>query len=238
MAGLSPTAFQPFLSVGNLRQYGDIQRAYLWKTLIGLPSFKGHEINLARESAWKGRETEPIESNAQSLKRKFPGKVTFDGQLQVTFEEYESRIISKMLYKQQQIQHDITKGYAPEQITDGNNKMGWAAGTIENWMLTYNGKIAGNIGQRFYGCWLESVAEVPMNSDSGGVLPQGTFSYDYWVLVDLEGNIIADPRSDDLSILLPGKADNADGWVAAASIGGLSGVQLADFPNSSNKAGL
>lgn len=174
------------LHISQLRKFGDVQRTYLFS--ISFLGFQGGEdmAMLARECVWPGREMEPIDSFFLGMKVSFPGKVTFSGQLDVQFEERESQIVKRTLYKWEQEVFDVTRGHSNSTKT-GDEKSSLAR-DIKVSLLAYNGeKLPYSIV--FRGCIIKGGQDLSlsMSGGEGAVIPCG-FQYDWWELVDTASN--------------------------------------------------
>ena len=178
------------LHISTMRKFGDIQRTYLFS--IGFLDFPGGEDMglLARECTWPGRDMEPIESWFLGQKVNFPGKVTFSGQLDVQFEERESQIVKRTLYKWEQELFDVTRGHSNAPTTGAEKND--LARDIKVSLLAYNGeKLPYSIV--FRGSVIKGGQDLAlsMSGGEGAMIPCG-FTYDWWELVDTATNQVVE----------------------------------------------
>jgi len=178
------------LHINNLQRFGDIQRTYLWQVQInGLSGAEEDMKFLVREATWAGRTNTQIESYFLGMKQFFPGKEEFSGDLTLQFEEHESLFVSKTLYKWKQQIFDVTRG-ASNAVNTGEEKAELAK-DITLTLLAYNNEPL-PCRMRFKNAWLKNVDDVSLSMSGGEAMMVGaTFQYDYWVLVDEQGNEIA-----------------------------------------------
>lgn len=174
--------------INSLQRFGDIQRTYLWKVQFnGLPGSEDMTF-LVREASWAGRTNTPIESYYLGMKTYFPGKEEFNGDLTLQFEERESQFVSKTLYKWKQHIFDVTRGGSNATAT-GREKSEIAK-DLTLTLLAYNNEEL-PYRMRFKNIWIKNVDDVSLSMSGGeAMLVSATFQYDYWLLVDSQGNEI------------------------------------------------
>lgn len=178
-------------SIGTVgKQLGDIQRAYTWELRLSLPTLiaqvatEEQLIIRCRSVVIPGRSQDVITSNFMGMEQFFPGRVHFTNPFNITFEEFEDRLVSKTLYQWQQATFDTVEGVAGG---TGNRKSQIVSPSCRLQLLDYTGL---EIPKADNGCiqinnaWPESVAEVPMSyADNNAIQYTLALRYDTWEYV-------------------------------------------------------
>lgn len=172
--------------ISKLRKFGDVQRTWLFE--IGFLGFQGGEdiALLARDAVWPGRDTEFIESFFLGMKENFPGKVTFGGTLDIQFEERESQIVKRTLYKWEQEMFDVTRGHSNATATGAEKQE--LARDIKVSLKAYNGS---NLPYSivFRGSMIKGGQDLALSMSGGeGAIIPCSFQYDWWEMVDTATN--------------------------------------------------
>lgn len=171
------------MHIKNLQRFGDIQRGYLWSVRILDNDGKAEDLTyLAKECSWQGRTMEPIESMYMGMKVIFPGKIDSTHEMTITFEEYESQKVSKVLYRIHQKIFDVTRGHSNAVLT-GQEK-NELAHDIKISLRAYNGDEL-PVAMMLRGAFLKDLNEASLNYEGSDKMPiPSNWSFDWWEYVD------------------------------------------------------
>lgn len=183
----------------KVNEFGDVLRNYLWKVqFLELPkAVKVVALNananasttkamdadsltfLARECVIPGVSmSSVIESSFLNWKRRYPAKFEFNGEISITFEEYESLRANSVLYAWKEAIQNSESGVSTASTT-GNEKADLVT-DVRVYLYSFNGtKTKKCILIR--NVFIKDIQEVSLSYDSSeGVKLSCSFSYDYW----------------------------------------------------------
>lgn len=176
-----------FTIEGRLKQMNDIQRKYMFELVVPKISQFSSNAKLddlvvrCKQVSIPGRSVEPIESNFMGMKQLFPGRVRFNGVINVTFEETEDMKIMKTFYDWR----EKVFGVNPAGVNPGfGGDINKRAVSTDIYIDTfkYNGEPT-DYRIRVHNAWPQDVPDSDLAMAANeAVTYQVGFAFDFWTL--------------------------------------------------------
>lgn len=172
----------------RLKSQADIQRKYMYEFVVpGIarvsPGTKEDDLIVrCKQVSIPGRGNEVIESNFMGMKQLFPGRMKFNGVINLTFEETEDMKVMKTFYNWR----ELIMGANPSGVNPGfggaANKRAVALDSYIR-MIKYNGDPT-DFQIKVVNCWPSDVSDGDLAMAANEAVSYNVaLSFDFWVLV-------------------------------------------------------
>jgi hypothetical protein len=181
-----------FTIEGRMKQIPDILRNFSWELSFPnineiLPNTVPNDEGLivrAKTTSMPGRTVEVIESNHFGIKQFFPGRVSFAGTLEVTYEETDDLFVTKALNEWNNKIFEVDPAAENAGSSDAVSKRQGLSTDAYLKLYRYNNDLLDR-KIRIYNVWPQTVADVPMDYNGNeSVKYSVTFQYDFWRAVE------------------------------------------------------